>query len=92
MDAINKRFSTATLDLFKKHGVKVTDFWVDAQGSEKLYYVVEYESLEDREKKWGAFANDPEWIKAKAASEKDAPIVEKVETFYMKRAPYFKGE
>ena len=88
MDAINKRFSGVTLGLFKKHGIKVVDFWEDAEGNNKLYYVLEYESVEDREKRFGAFVNDPDWIKAKEASEKDSPIVEKVEKFYMKRVSY----
>ena len=33
------------------------------------------ESLAEREKKWTAFQNDPEWIAKRAETEKDGPIL-----------------
>lgn len=43
-----------------------------------LTYMLAWESLADREKKWNAFFADPEWIEARANSEKDGPINAKV--------------
>ncbi len=40
-----------------------------------LTYLLEWDSLADREKKWNAFQSDPEWIAARADSEKDGQIV-----------------
>jgi hypothetical protein len=88
MDAIHKRFSEATLNLFKKHGIKTVDFWEDAGQNNKIYYILEYTDMESRDRDFGAFKNDPEWIEAKRLSELDGPIVEKVESFFMKRVPY----
>ena len=34
-----------------------------------------WESLKERERKWTAFLADPDWIKARANSEKDGPIL-----------------
>jgi hypothetical protein len=43
-----------------------------------LYYMLQWESLADREKKWNAFATNPEWLAARAETEKDGAIVAKV--------------
>jgi NIPSNAP len=37
--------------------------------------MLEWDSLAEREEKWNAFASDPEWLSARAESEKDGPIV-----------------
>jgi hypothetical protein len=77
MPAILKRFDTVTCPLFEKHGIKQVGFWTVAIGesSYDLVYMLQWESMADRDKKWGAFAVDPEWIEARAKSEADGPIV-----------------
>jgi hypothetical protein len=92
MAAIHERFSTVTIELFKKHGMKTVDFWEDAAGNLKIYYILEHQDMEMRNKNFDAFRNDPLWIEAKRLSELDGPIVEKVENFFMKRVPYLKQE
>jgi len=53
---LNKRFAEITLDFFKKHGIDVVGFWTNELGgsSDQLIYMLAYESLADREKKWHA--------------------------------------
>lgn len=87
MDAIHRRFSEHTLDLFAKHGMKVVDFWEDLT-TNTIYYTMEHPDKESRDKNFAAFVEDPEWIKVKSESEADGPIVEKVESFLMRRVPY----
>ena len=45
------------------------------ENTHSLYYMLEWQSLADHEARWNAFASDPDWIKARAASEKDQAIV-----------------
>ena len=56
--------------------------WTDKFGeSNRLTYIVRYEDLADRERKWNAFLGDEEWNKARAASEapeNGGPIVANV--------------
>ena len=80
LPALLKRFDTITLKLWEKHGIKQAGFWTVLVGesNQALYYLVEWESMADREKKWNAFQADPDWIKARAETEKDGPIVSKV--------------
>jgi hypothetical protein len=41
-----------------------------------LYYLLAWDSLADREKKWNAFAADPDWNRKRAESEANGAIVE----------------
>jgi hypothetical protein len=88
MEAIHRRFADYTIDLFTKHGMKVVDFWEDADGGNKIYYILEHQDRDSRDISFTHFMNDPEWIEAKGLSELDGPIVEKIDNFFMKRVPY----
>lgn len=89
LPAINKRFSTVTLELFKKHNIKVCDFFENAAGEETIYYICEFADRQEREAAWASFSADPVWKAAYEASHADGgPIVEKVDTIFMNRVPY----
>lgn len=77
MPAIKARFRDVTRTFFEKHGIEVVGYWESEIGGETdiLYYMIRWESLAQRERVWGAFVQDPEWIQAKAETEKDGPIV-----------------
>jgi hypothetical protein len=48
-----------------------------------LYYLIEWESLAEREQKWAAFASDPEWIAKRAETERDGAIVASLENYIL---------
>ena len=77
LPALLKRFDTITLKIWERHGIKQAGFWTVGIGesNQDLYYMLAWESLADREKKWNAFMADPEWIAARAETEKDGAIV-----------------
>jgi len=77
LPALLKRFDTITLKLWEKHGIRQAGFWTVAIGpsNQDLYYLLQWESLAEREQKFGKFMNDPDWLKARAETEKDGPIV-----------------
>jgi hypothetical protein len=77
LPALLKRFETITLGLWEKHGIKQAGFWTVLIGdsNQDLYYLVQWESLAEREKKWNAFQADPEWHAKRAETERDGPIV-----------------
>jgi hypothetical protein len=80
LPTLRKRFDTITIKIWERHGIKQAGFWTTAIGesNQALYYLLQWESLADREKKWNAFQADPEWISKRAETEKDGPIVAKV--------------
>ena len=76
-----KRFDTITLGIWQRHGIQQAGFWTTAIGdsNQALYYLLQWESLADREKKWNAFQADPEWHIKRAETEKNGAIVARVE-------------
>jgi len=77
LPALLQRFQNVTLKLWDKHGIRQAGFWTTLIGdsNQELTYLLAWESLADREKKWNAFMADPDWISARAASEKDGAII-----------------
>src|SRR5579859_7086368 len=77
LPALLKRFDTLTLKLWDKHGIKQAGFFTTLVGesNQELTYLLAWESLAEREKKWTAFQSDPEWIEARAKTEADGQIV-----------------
>jgi hypothetical protein len=80
LPALNNRFANITLKIWEKHGIKQAGFWTTLVGesNQELYYLLAWESLADREKKWNAFAADPEWHAKRAETEKDGAIIASV--------------
>src|ERR1700704_6497184 len=64
MPDLLKRFDTITLKLFDKHGIRQAGFWTTEVGesNHNLMYLLAWESMGEREKKWAAFSTDPEWV------------------------------
>jgi hypothetical protein len=86
MEALQARFRDHTNKLFAKHGMTIIGFWTPDKpddADKKLIYILAYPSKEAREKSWKDFRADPDWQEAKKASEKDGPLVEKVEEVYL---------
>ena len=71
------RFETITLKIWERHGIRQAGFWTVAIGENNhdLIYLIEWESLAEREKKWKAFQVDPEWLEKRAVTEKNGPLV-----------------
>jgi hypothetical protein len=91
MNALHARFRDHTNKLFVKHGMTLIGYWspIDPnQAEQKLIYILAYPSKEVADKSWEAFRKDPDWNAARKASEKDGPLVAKVESVYMNPTDY----
>ena len=91
MNALHARFRDHTNKLFVKHGMTLIGYWspIDSkQAEQKLIYILAYPSKEAADKSWDAFRKDPDWNAARKASEKDGPLVAKVESVYMNPTDY----
>lgn len=80
LPAVLHRFETITLKLFAKHGIRQAGFFTTLVGAsnQDLTYFLAWDSLAEREQKWTAFATDPEWLAARAETEKNGPIVDSI--------------
>src|SRR3546814_13314101 len=79
LPALLKRFETITLGIWERHGIRQAGFWTVLVGesNQTLYYLLAWDSLAEREKKWKAFAADPEWLEKPAPPEAAGAIVAK---------------
>jgi hypothetical protein len=89
---LHKRFRDHTCALLTKHGAELVGFWTptdekDGKGR-TLVYLVAFPNREAATKTWQDFRDDPTWKKAKADSEVNGPLTEKVESVFMEPTDY----
>jgi hypothetical protein len=85
LPALLKRFEATTLEIWKRHGIRQVGFWTTLIGesNQNLTYMLVWDSLADREKKWNAFQADQEWIAKRADSERDGQIVANISSQFL---------
>lgn len=90
LPALNARVENTTLAFWEKYGIRQVGFFTTLVGASNhaLTYMLEWDSLAEREERWGAFSQDPAWIAARAASEAQAPIVERIENSFLVPTAY----
>ena len=87
---LNQRFNTITLKLWQIHGIRQVGFWTTVIGpnNQALYYLLAWEILAERERVWAAFGADPAWIQAKAQTEANGQLVERIENIILAPTAY----
>jgi NIPSNAP len=89
LPAVNDRFAKHTTGIFKNHSIGMLGFWTAEIGtSNQLTYILVFDSMADREKKWTAFQADPAWHQVRAETEAAGPIVDHVVNAFMRLTPY----
>lgn len=72
------RMEHDTLPLWEKHGLRPLGFFTSAEEglADDLIYLLAWESVTERDERWGAFQADPEWKAKRATSEESGgPLV-----------------
>lgn len=80
LPALLTRFRDHTLPIWEKRGIRQAGFWTTLVGDSHLEitYMLAWDSLADRQKRWDAFLADPEWQAVAAETEKDGQLVENI--------------
>jgi hypothetical protein len=80
LPALLARFQNHTLRIWERHGIRQAGFWTTLVGesSQEITYMLVWESVGERQRRWEAFRADPEWIAISAESEKDGQLVENI--------------
>jgi hypothetical protein len=89
------RFRDHTTKLFEKHGMENVGYWIptDAPKSQNtLVYILRHKSRDAAKASWDAFRQDPDWIKARTASELSGKLVEKAESTFMSPTDFSKSK
>ena len=91
LEDLNTRFRDHTLKIFEKHGMKNVVYGVPSEGptsKNTLIYLLQHDSREAAKASWAKFAADPDWVKARAASEVNGKLTAKVETVFLEPTDY----
>jgi hypothetical protein len=88
LDALHARFRDHTTGLFQKHGMTIVGYWMPREAPDRIVYVLAYKSKEAADAAWKGFREDPDWVKARTASEANGRLVTKVESIYMDATDY----
>ena len=91
MDAIQTRFRDHTQALFEKQGLSNYPYWitVEKEGVQsKLVYLLGHQGKVEFNAAFDRFRVDPDWIRARDASEMPGKIVEKVDTKFYLALPF----
>ncbi len=82
------RLERAT-EVFRKNGFDIAGVWTEmVEDQPRLFYITVFEDREDRERKWGAFTKDPDWLAIEAESERDGKIVASITNTYLSPASF----
>ena len=93
LPALHARYNDHTIKLFEKHGMQNVIYFtpIDKDGKpieNKLVYLLAHKSQEAARASFDAFRQDPEWVAARDASEKDGKIVANVESQFYSPTDY----
>ena len=91
IDALHARFRDHTLKLFEKHHMMLVGFWRptdEQQAKRQLVYLLAFPSQEAAIKSWKDFQADPEWKALKEISERNGPLVEKIDSVFLNPTDY----
>lgn len=91
IEQLHQRFREVTLKLFERHQMRLVGFWTpvaeDGPG-DQLIYMLAFPDRESVAARWAAFRADPDWIKAKAESERDGVLTALVESRLLESTDY----
>ncbi|HEY9642293.1 MAG TPA: NIPSNAP family protein [Coleofasciculaceae cyanobacterium] len=90
LPALLSRFQNHTLQIWEKHGIQQAGFWTTLIGKSEsnLIYLLAWDSMAEREKRWSAFIADPEWIAIKTETEKNGPLVQNISNELLAPTPF----
>jgi hypothetical protein len=90
LPALLKRNEAVVPKIWEKHGIRQAGFFTTLIGksNQEVTYFLAWDSLAEREEKWTAFVNDPDWIAARTKSEEDGPIVANMASQLLAPTPF----
>lgn len=88
---LNSRFRDHTVKIFEKHGMKNIIYMTPMEGptaNNTLVYLLQHDSRDAAKASWASFQKDPDWVKARTASEVNGKLTTKVESVFYTPTDY----
>jgi hypothetical protein len=94
VDDNRDRMENHTPPLLERHGVTVAGRWTALGGprAPMFCYIMEWSDFAEREAAWGRFYADPDWAKARAATNAGSEMVQENHLVYMRPHAIFRQE
>jgi hypothetical protein len=94
MPALLDRFGSFTVDRWKEYDFHLTGFWTPDMGvySNQIVYMWAWESMAERERKWGAWREDPRRKAKWEESEKDGPLIIRTHNMLLEPTDFCQAE
>ena len=86
LEPLLKRFREGETAIFARCGMHGVGYWTpddDPLKGNALIYMLRHKSRAAATESWAKFSKDPEWVKLKAESEANGPLVEKHDITFM---------
>jgi hypothetical protein len=86
LEPLLKRFREQETKIFERLGMHGVGYWTPTDEPLKgrtLVYMLKHKSRAAAAESWAKFGKDPEWVKLKAESEANGPLVEKHDITFM---------
>jgi hypothetical protein len=83
---LHARFRNHTVKLFEKHGMTNVGYFVPQDAplaKNTLIYVLSHKDREPAKQSWDEFRKDPDWVKARTASEVNGALTTQVFSVFM---------
>jgi hypothetical protein len=88
LDALAARFRDHTRAIFDKHGIGTVGFWTAPDESDPttgaFVYITVFPDEASAQASWASFRQDEDWAAARAATEVDGPLTERIESLFMR--------
>ncbi len=80
MPELNARFRDHTLRIFASYGMDIVGFWTYGHGgwSDQLVYMMKFDDMEERNRKWASFGADEEWQRIRAESQREGSLTTRI--------------
>ena len=86
----HERFEKHAMRIMERHGIKILMIWDEEIGDmQNFCYIIEWQSLAEREEKWPKFNSDEEWSRIKKESaEKHGELVRRTHNKFLRPTKY----
>jgi hypothetical protein len=89
LSALSDRFANIAVRYFEKHGIETVAFWTEPVGMPwRFTYLLRYRDMAHQQEAWEAYASDPDRLAEFAETEKDGPLVMRIENRFLSPTAY----
>ena len=76
------RFRDISIPMMLQYGIAIKQFWREPS-TEHIWYIIEWPDLDTRKTSWTRFMKSEDWAEARAKTEQNGSLVERVDVTFL---------